>query len=441
MPAPKKGWLTPDSPASEEIECRAILIPSNLEFIGAVNGALLELTKAYNWEQFGTMTPAEAAAIMYDAWLVYVESVCAGKFAKGWRVNYDGRVQYTENNAETWTAADEDVWLPTEARTEPTPEERRCLAAANAVAVLRQTYVEMLIVFNTDKETLYGAAALGAIMGLLFLGLLVPVEGIAVVNILIAFTIEGFAGGYAALEFLSDDDWTPEYDDFFKCLLYENSVDAAGVVSFDWGAVRANIYNPTVDLGISIWNFYILSIVGQEGLNNAGTTTSIEEADCEDCEQCDVSLGGFGLNDWIPELAPGGSCTTGDLDYDAGLDRVIRTGACTAGGGAGGYVVVSMRKTFDFVIESMSVNYDLSNSSCDSGATFMRVLDAAGTLVAVSSSGAVTGGLGNTVDFPFAIPLPAGEYYVAFECGNGTSSVPGGAYASINQITVCGTAG
>lgn len=56
-----RAYLTPPTlPAV--YACRRLLIPDDTEFIGAVNGALLELAEVSNWEQFGAVTPEEAAA-------------------------------------------------------------------------------------------------------------------------------------------------------------------------------------------------------------------------------------------------------------------------------------------------------------------------------------------------------------------------------------------
>lgn len=57
-------WLTPDLPAPTDVFCRRLTIPNRLEFIMAVNGALVDLTRPYNWEKFGSMTPEEAAELM-----------------------------------------------------------------------------------------------------------------------------------------------------------------------------------------------------------------------------------------------------------------------------------------------------------------------------------------------------------------------------------------
>lgn len=55
------GYLTPDSvPGS--VDCRALLIPNDPTFLANVLGAVEQLTFAYNWQQFGLLTPGEAAA-------------------------------------------------------------------------------------------------------------------------------------------------------------------------------------------------------------------------------------------------------------------------------------------------------------------------------------------------------------------------------------------
>jgi len=65
---PNIGWLTPDSAPGDYI-CRRVFIPNSVDWIAIVAGALNELIYDYNFEQFGTATPAETAAefaIMFD---------------------------------------------------------------------------------------------------------------------------------------------------------------------------------------------------------------------------------------------------------------------------------------------------------------------------------------------------------------------------------------
>lgn len=70
------GFPTPDSLPTETI-CRQVTLPNDPIFTGAFTGALLTLTIPQNWEQFGAVTPDEAA---YASLLIlnrYLESdVC-----------------------------------------------------------------------------------------------------------------------------------------------------------------------------------------------------------------------------------------------------------------------------------------------------------------------------------------------------------------------------
>lgn len=58
----RNGWLTPDH-APATFVCRRIFIPDDVDWIGIVNGCLVELTYPYNFEKFGSATPEETAAV------------------------------------------------------------------------------------------------------------------------------------------------------------------------------------------------------------------------------------------------------------------------------------------------------------------------------------------------------------------------------------------
>ena len=58
---PKRGWLTPDELPESATDFRVIRLPDSQVFQAAVYGALLDLTYAENWEEFGTATPEECA--------------------------------------------------------------------------------------------------------------------------------------------------------------------------------------------------------------------------------------------------------------------------------------------------------------------------------------------------------------------------------------------
>jgi microcystin-dependent protein len=54
-------FLTPNTVPTNDFVCRVIRIPNDPAFVWAVSGALIELTKRWNWEVFGEMTPDEMA--------------------------------------------------------------------------------------------------------------------------------------------------------------------------------------------------------------------------------------------------------------------------------------------------------------------------------------------------------------------------------------------
>ena len=72
------GWLTPDTIPAEKI-CRTLSIPAEFEYIvPAVMGALYPLTLEYNWEQHGSITPAQMAAAMLQMYLSIQGDSCGG---------------------------------------------------------------------------------------------------------------------------------------------------------------------------------------------------------------------------------------------------------------------------------------------------------------------------------------------------------------------------
>lgn len=74
---PRRAWLTPDSIPDPAI-CRVLHIPNDVGLIIAVSGALDELCYAENWEQFGTVSPEDAAYAMQEMlWRYFNDgSVC-----------------------------------------------------------------------------------------------------------------------------------------------------------------------------------------------------------------------------------------------------------------------------------------------------------------------------------------------------------------------------
>jgi len=65
-------WLTPDSIPTNRV-CRVLSIPASSEWLALVSGALLELTKEWNWEEFGSITAEQAAEEATSVFMDYYE--------------------------------------------------------------------------------------------------------------------------------------------------------------------------------------------------------------------------------------------------------------------------------------------------------------------------------------------------------------------------------
>lgn len=68
-------WLTGGDPGAATI-CRPLDIPDDLYFRAAVRGAIFDLTRPENWEQFGALSPAEAAALAITMYEAFDDSQC-----------------------------------------------------------------------------------------------------------------------------------------------------------------------------------------------------------------------------------------------------------------------------------------------------------------------------------------------------------------------------
>lgn len=68
----EKGFPTPNAPI-ETSACRTFLVPANDEWLGILMGAVLTLTRPFNWYKWGELTPDEAA----DAWNEIIAQVYA----------------------------------------------------------------------------------------------------------------------------------------------------------------------------------------------------------------------------------------------------------------------------------------------------------------------------------------------------------------------------
>jgi len=227
-----------------------------------------------------------------------------------------------------------------EARTESTAEERRCLAAINAATVYEQFYEEA-----TDAFTAFSTPAAVAEAILDAIIVVMGLFGQATAASHISFGQRLFSTFVDAFELVTGDVWTGAFTDELACILYENSTDTSGVVTFDYNQIQSDLidleYAAGGDLDRQLLLAqvrYLLSLVAGGGVDIAGTVATVTEYDCTDCnEWSQVVLDGEGQHGFSPlnarpyVIAGLSNCT---CTYASGPDEYTRcyNGQATSGG-------------------------------------------------------------------------------------------------------------
>jgi len=283
-------WLTPDS-IPEEDDCRPLFIPADSVWLALVSGALTELTQPYNWEQYGALTVQETVDKMAEIINGYYDTACLNcTFPDGGhviRIGEAGQLQELDDNGE-WVEPSGDYLIPPpDARTGGSPTDQICQASANAVNVLHQLYTSLSDSWNSELDDAEAATA----FTLTLIGL-VGFEFAPITAGIVIFMAVVFSTLYHALEYLGADLWTEEVENQIICFLVACATNTDGVVTFDWDCFLAKLNSLTddflldeVQLRLYLQISYILYFIGGvNGLNLAGGTTEITDANCDLCE-------------------------------------------------------------------------------------------------------------------------------------------------------------
>jgi len=278
--------------------------------LAIVSGALTELVKSYNWEQWGALTVDECVARMQEMIDAYYEGCAGGDcvLPEGGPIFRLGDGGHFEQlvDGEWVTPTGEYEIPPTEARTEPTADERKCLAAANAANALQLLYEDLSDSLGSALDAVEAAASLVATV----VGGIGLVLG-AITGGMIELAGVIFAGVYAGVEFITADLWDEDFNDKLICILLSCAEDDGGVVHFDFDCVYRQLRNQSVILDPTLTDLrllgqisWILGWVGSEGLDAAGSADAIEEYECEcDClPELEIYPEGYGT---LVETLPG----------------------------------------------------------------------------------------------------------------------------------------
>jgi len=298
-------YITPPE-TPEGRDCRALLIPASSDWLAIFGGALTELIYKYNWEQIDGMTVDDAIQVATTVINGFYEGcVASGCNQPGGygilRVNPEGHVEQLIDGE--WVEPQGDNAFPAiPARTEPTPDERKCLAAANAANVLQIGYESLADSFSeglTQAEAIINLIAAFAVLWFWFAPIL---NGLV---LLLAGFLELVIN---AFEYVTVDAWDATFTDLVRCALYECAQDDGEIVTFDFQCVLTKLSDKTIGgdwteirLRAAVQLTYLLYILGgADFLNQAGGTTAITSADCSDCEQswCITNDATDNADDW-----------------------------------------------------------------------------------------------------------------------------------------------
>ncbi len=282
-------WLTPDS-IPEDDDCRPLSIPADSNWLALVSGALTELTKPYNWQQFGSLTVQETVDKMQEIVDGYYTSPCASCTTPGdyrvTRISPSGHVEQLDPSGNWVDATDEYHIPPPEARTEGTEPDQNCLAAKNAVYVLAALYENLTDSWNENLDAAEAATAF-----ILSATALVGFEFAPITWSIVAFLTPVFTLLYTTLEWIGADLWDENVSKQIECFLLDCVMNEAGVVTFDWDCFIAKLttltdsFSLTEDqLRLYLQISYMLFFIGGvDGLNLAARTTAVTDDDCSFC--------------------------------------------------------------------------------------------------------------------------------------------------------------
>jgi len=283
-------YLTPED-LPEGRDCRALFIPANSEWLAIVSGAITELTRSYNWQQFGSVTVAEAVAAMQTMVDEYYEGCSGGDCTNPGglpiiRININGKVEILIDGEYVEPTEGDYFIPPPEAREGGSPDDQMCLAAKNAVNVLEQLYENLSE--SWASELSLDAAIIQLLEKLVALGLITVATVTGALAIpLIAF----FALVYELLAYLTADLWTEDFTKKLVCVLLDCASNDAGVITFDWDCIESHLNGLATDDGfnevqtrLNLQIGYILQFIGGvDALNLAASTTEITNDDCSYC--------------------------------------------------------------------------------------------------------------------------------------------------------------
>lgn len=278
-------YLTPDTPPDETI-CRIMRIPKDTHWIAIVDGAVSELVRKFNFEQFGTFSPQDTASRFMDMYVDFIESTCDDMGCCydtiTRRITSSGAIEISVNGG-PWIPdpADPRTTAPTYPPIGMDETHTKCDAATNAA-----THIDDIIAATSEQLGGTGSILeIAAAIALAIFALFLAPETIPA----LAPVILPLIGG---LIFLGQAAWdayfTTDVHSKILCALYCKIEDDGTFTQSGYDAFIAKL---TADLPASLAKDMFIQLVGRIGLVGLNDYAAIGTSASADCSACNCGCG------------------------------------------------------------------------------------------------------------------------------------------------------
>jgi hypothetical protein len=311
-------WPLPETDGPFDYIPVCIPIPNDPQHRQNFLGAILALSRWYNYEQTGD-TRGKIAA---DAWVFSFDQVvatvngvnpCCGDSGVVYRMNGDRLEQSTDGGTTWYSVPDGDTyWPPDDAPLlpplpGPDSQTKACQAAWNAARVYQAFHITLAPYFVFGAIVALAISSVAA--GFSFLIGAGPL-GYAAISSIATAAIAIVGGGLVA------DDFDEEVTETLMCILVDHFGADGTMDEAEFTAMLADV---SAEAGL-IWDAIYIYIegMGRAGMNNAARSQSVSDPDCS-CEDNWCMTWDFTTDDhaWVGSSAvwgPGGWTHSGSSD-------------------------------------------------------------------------------------------------------------------------------
>jgi len=328
-------YLTPDTPPDETV-CFTLQVPNDVTWIGIVKGAISELIKSYNFEEFGTFSPSDTALRFLQMYEEFVFSECDMSGCcydlVEHRTTSDGAMQIRVNGGD-WIPDPNDPRKTAVALPPPAFDEThtKCDAATNGKQHIMDYIGQVSSELGGLGAVLELTFAIAALIVALMFGQLEAIPLIA--PLIIALIPSLVFLGQAAW----DAYWDSTAEDVILCALYCTIGDDGTFNDAQFVEFLARLAGDLVP-GVAADNLVTqLRAAGVVALNNMCAYGESADADCSACACGCVAGWEFIPNPTGGSMVVDGAaleCTTSDVNTDGKYYVLIqRTAGCLTGCG------------------------------------------------------------------------------------------------------------